>query len=98
MNRRLVFRPKALDEVESAAEWYDKRATDLGAEFLRAFDFVIASVQRNPDQYPAVHKELHRALFQRFPYSLIYRYDTDEIVIVACVHWRQQPRRWMNRR
>jgi plasmid stabilization system protein ParE len=98
VSRRLVFRPQASKEVRKAAEWYEKRGPGLSAEFLRAFDVVVGSVHRNPDQYPAVHKQLHRAVFRRFPYSLIYRYNADEVVVVACVHWRQHPQRWTNRR
>jgi len=98
VSRQLVFRPAALKEVHAAAEWYEQRGPGLSAEFLRAFDVAVASVERNPDQYPAVHRKMHRALLRRFPYSLIYTFSDDEIIVLACTHWRQRPSRWMNRR
>ncbi|MDP9348446.1 MAG: type II toxin-antitoxin system RelE/ParE family toxin [Gemmatimonadota bacterium] len=98
MSRRLVFRPQALQEVFEAAEWYEERSPGLSAEFLRTLDAAIASIRRNPQQNPAVHEDMHRALLRRFPYSLIYSFSDEETVILACTHWRQHPRRWRNRR
>ena len=97
MIRSLVFRPQAVKEIEEAAEWYEKRAPGLSAEFLRALDATVALVWRNPLQFPAVHKQLRRAMLRRFPYSLIFSISDDEIVVIACAHWRQDARRWRNR-
>jgi plasmid stabilization system protein ParE len=88
----------ALEEIRAAGEWYEQRGPGLTADFLRAVDAAVASVCRNPDQYPAVHKEMHRALLRRFPYSLIYTFSEEELIILACAHWRQRPSRWQNRR
>jgi plasmid stabilization system protein ParE len=96
VSSRLVFRPEAVDEIEQATELYESRAAGLGAEFLRALD--AASVLRSPDQFPPLDQRLRRVLLRRFPYSLIYSTAAEEIVVLACVHWRQHPRRWINRR
>ena len=98
MTTPVVLRPQALDEIAEAAEWYDERGSTLGAEFLRAVDALVASIQRNPSLYPVVDRDMHRALLRRFPYSLIFRASPEEIVILACVYWRQHPRRWRSRR
>jgi toxin ParE1/3/4 len=98
VSSRLVFRPEAVDEIEQATEWYESRAAGLGAEFLRALDAAAASVLRSPDQSPPLNHRLRRVLLRRFPYSLIYSTAADEIVVLACAHWRQHPRGWINRR
>jgi plasmid stabilization system protein ParE len=69
----------------------------LSAEFLRALDATVASVQRNPRQYPIIRNNLRRALLRRFPYSLIFTVSEDEVVVAGCAHWRQDPRRWYDR-
>ena len=97
MSRRLVYRSEAEQEIFAAAEWYEARGSGLAAEFLRAFDAATASVQRNPLQHPQVHPQMRRALLRRFPYSLIYSVSEEEIVVLACAHWRQSPRRWQRR-
>ena len=97
MIRRLVYRPEAEQEINAAAEWYEARSSGLAAEFLRAFDAAVATVERNPLQHAAVNPRMHRALLRRFPYSLIFTVSEEEIVILACAHWRQNPRRWQFR-
>lgn len=94
MTLRLVYRPKALEEVAQAAEWYEERRIGLSAEFLRALDAAVASVQNNPLHYPTIRSGMRRVLLRRFPYHLIFSVPDHEIVIVACVHWRQSPRLW----
>ena len=54
-------------------------------------------VVANPQQFPIVHRETHRALCRRFPYGLYYRIVDDQIVVVACMHARRDPRRWQSR-
>jgi len=98
VTHRLVYRPKALEEVAQAAQWYEERRIGLSAEFLRALDAAVASVQNGPPHYPVIRGGMRRALLRHFPYSLIFSVLQDEIVIFGCVHWRQSPRRWRNRR
>ena len=87
-----------MDEIAEPAEWYEARSAGLSADFLRAVDVAVASVLRAPEQYPRVHEDMHRALLRRFPYSLIYSFDDEELVVLACLHWRQNPERWRDRR
>jgi toxin ParE1/3/4 len=96
--RRLVFRPEAEAEIFAAAEWYEKRKLGLAAELLRALDAVIAAVERNPHQFPQVHGEKRRALLRRFPYGVIFSVSGEEIIVLACTHARQNPKRWQRRR
>lgn len=74
-----------------------RSASGLSAEFLRALDATLASVRRNPRQYPVIRNDLRRAPLRRFPYSLIYTASDEEIVVVGCAHWRQDPRPWYRR-
>jgi plasmid stabilization system protein ParE len=94
---RLVVRPEVEAELSEAAEWYEVRAPGLAAEFLRAVDARIASVLRNPSQYPLVHEQKRRALVRRFPFSLIYVASEHEVVVLACMHSRRHPNRWQQR-
>jgi plasmid stabilization system protein ParE len=90
---RLVFRPEAEEEIAASAEWYELRRAELAAEFLRALDAAVASVTRSPLRFPELHPGMRRCLLRRFPYSLIYSVSSEEIVIISCTHWRQNPRR-----
>ena len=97
MNRRLLFRPEAAEELAAAYDWYEARVEGLGNEFVRAVDACLASIERGPHVYPIVHKEVRRALLRRFPYGIFYIFNDIEIVILACFHVRRDPKIWKKR-
>jgi toxin ParE1/3/4 len=92
-----IVRPAAAADIEDAYGWYERQQIGLGDEFLAAANAVMKSVVANPLQFPIIHRQTHRALFHRFPYGLFYRIVEDQIVVVACMHARRDPRRWQSR-
>jgi len=97
MSSTVRFRPEAMAELFEAVDWYESRALGLGTEFLRSLDASLAAIQRHPLAYPIVFGRLRRAVLRRFPYSVIYDLSGDEILIVACIHGRRDPKRWQDR-
>lgn len=93
-----IVRPAASADVEDAYRWYEAQQTGLGEEFLAAADAVMKSVVANPLQFPVIHRQTRRALFHRYPYGIYYRIVSDQIIVVACMHGRRNPRRWQSRR
>ena len=98
MTRPILFRPEAETELMEAASWYEERGKGLGAEFLRSLDATISAIERNPLAYPIIFGTVRRAVLRRFPYVVIYRPQDDEILIIACMHGRRDPKRWQERR
>jgi len=97
MTARLVVRPAAEADIAAAAQWYEARASGLGAEFLRLVDVALAEVQRMPERFPVVHAQCRRALLRRFPYGIYFVPTAELISVVACMHARRDPRRWEER-
>lgn len=93
----LIFRPAAAADVEDAYRWYEHQRLGLGDEFLAAVSTVIESLVTYPERFPIVHRQTRRVSLRRFPYSLFYRIIEDQIVVVACMHGRRNPRRWQSR-
>ena len=98
MTPRLVFRPEAEAELLDARNWYEAERVGLGAVFAAAVETTIAEVLQNPLAYPRVRGDNRRALVRRFPYALYFRPTADEIVVLAVMHGRRNPRRWRSRR
>jgi plasmid stabilization system protein ParE len=45
-----------------------------------------------------VNAGIRRSLIRRFPYSLLYRVDADEIVVLAVMHQKRHPAYWLSRK
>ena len=93
----IVVRPIAEEEISEAFRWYEDKAEGLGSEFMRALDASLSAIQRYPASYAVVHKQMRRALLRRFPYSVIYLYENDKIIVLACFHASRDPKQWKKR-
>lgn len=80
-----------------AARYYEDQATDLGREFLQKLDSAFADLAANPERWPVVGHEIRRRLISRFPYAVLYRLESAEVVVVAIAHLRRRPDYGMER-
>lgn len=87
----------AIEEALAAAGYYEGRSEGLAREFLVAWKEAESRVSNAPTQYPSIYKNFRRCLFQRFPYSLIYRDSENRIEIVAVMHQHREPGYWRSR-
>ncbi len=98
MSYRIEFLGIAEEELDDALEWYAAQKADLSAEFVLALDVILKHISDNPRLFPVVHDEMRRALFQRFPYAVVYEIHEPEVVLVlAITHQKQDPKRWLDR-
>jgi toxin ParE1/3/4 len=71
MKKPLIVRCEAEADLSAAYQWYEQQVRGLGAEFLLCVDAVMASIERNPQLYPVVHRGvIRRSLTRRFPYGV----------------------------
>jgi len=97
MSSHFVVRPEAEDDLASAFRWYESKSWGLGTEFLRAVDVCFTNVRRAPESYQELEPGVRRARLRRFPYSVYYVSDDRGITVLACLHWRRNPKEWMRR-
>ena len=97
MIRRIIIRPEADADIEEAYRWYEKQRDGLGADFLLCVEDGLARIQRDPEMYPVVHKNVHRTLIRRFPYGIFYLIENNVIVVLSVFHGRRDPKRWRSR-
>ena len=91
------IRPEAETEMADAFDWYEKRVTGLGSEFLFAADATFQGIIRSPHQYPAVYKSVRRALLRRFPHEVFFISEDIRVVVIAVFHARRNPKHWQER-
>ncbi len=97
MKRKLIIRPEAEKDLQEAYSWYEKQSKDLGADFILCVDAALALIQRSPELYVQVYKNIRRALTHRFPYTIFYTVGVDTIIVLAVLHVKRNPEHWQKR-
>lgn len=50
-----------------------------------------------PESSAPVFEDIRRAVVQRFPYSVFYRIEAAQIVVIAVFHTKRDPKNWQER-
>jgi plasmid stabilization system protein ParE len=95
---RLIYHPDAEAELIEAAQFYERRVSTLGAEFLDAVDQAVRTIIDAPERWRIIDADVRRYLMLRFPYAIYYRVTADYIRILAFKHHRRHPDYWRYRR
>lgn len=93
----VIFRPAAEADLQEAYKWYEERERDLGTEFLRCIDSCIQMICRHPEMSPSVHEQARQGVIRRFPYSVLYFSDGDDIIVISVFHAARDPKVWKRR-
>jgi plasmid stabilization system protein ParE len=91
---KLIVKPFAEADAAKTAAWYNHKREGLGNEFLLALDAKINAIQRNPNHFQLVYKNIRRALTNRFPYGIFFIVEIDTIYILAILHTSRNPKIW----
>jgi plasmid stabilization system protein ParE len=98
MKKPLIVRAEAEADLAEAFQWYEQQVRGLGDQFLLSVDALMASIERNPQLYPVVHKGvIRRALTRRFPYGVFFVEGARSVSVIAVAHVKRNPRFWKNR-
>jgi hypothetical protein len=99
-DRRLQLLRQAEAELNKAADEYDeaKPGTGLGDRFVSEVNRAIESILGAPRRWPLIDARHHRVLVHRFPFSIVYRFNDTDIVMVAIAYHGRRPGYWSRRR
>ncbi len=97
MTPEFVVQPEAEADISEAFRWYEDKDDGLGSDFLRMLEACFAVIERYPQSYPVVRKQIRRAVLRRFPYSVFYFADDAKIVVIACIQASRSPKIWRRR-
>ncbi|HEX8273532.1 MAG TPA: type II toxin-antitoxin system RelE/ParE family toxin [Longimicrobiaceae bacterium] len=92
------FLRQARAEMTEAAERYEGERTGLGGEFLDEVHRVVDAARLHPESGTPLIRGTRRLLLRRFPYSLVFRDEPENILIVAVAHHRRRSGYWLRRK
>jgi plasmid stabilization system protein ParE len=93
----LGFHPAAIDEAETATEWYLQRSKRAAVAFLHEVERVFERIADAPEQFPMFDFGTQRAFLHRFPYVIVFRETVAGVEIIAIAHGRRRPGYWQGR-
>ncbi len=95
MNIRLLEPARA--ELDEAIAWYAEQAPGLGDAFLIEALKTIKLIEQFPTAWHPLTSQIRRCRLKRFPYSVVYTMDGDEILVLAMAHQHRKPSYWRSR-
>ena len=84
----------AANELAQATETYENASVGLGQDFLDEFDAALEYICMMPDAWHMIDNDFRRYHMHRFPYSIIYRKDGDDIIVTSIFHQHRKPNSW----
>ena len=91
------FHDAAEAELDEAVAYYDGQAPGLGDRFLAEVRAGTRSIERYPEIAPVLDQGVRGKGLHRFPYTLMYVVETEELFIVAVAHQSKRPAYWADR-
>lgn len=88
------FTERASIEAYQAREDYESKSTGLGLQFAKRIEEATDRISRFPFGFPEVHKGIRRSVLKQFPFLLFYRTEPNRVVVLACLHERQDSASW----
>ena len=96
----LRFHRLATAEIDHEVDYYESRESGLGTALEDEIEAVIAMILQFPEAAPQWKNRPDRrvVVLDRFPFTMPYQINHDEIVILALAHMSRRPGYWSRRR
>jgi toxin ParE1/3/4 len=94
MNHVLIIQSPAEQDMKDAFDWYEKKAADLGDEFLLHCEEAFARIAMFPMLGAELEPNVRKLNIHKFPYSIYYRIGTRVIDVFGVLHNSRDPELW----
>jgi plasmid stabilization system protein ParE len=91
------FLPAAEADYKQALAWYRERSARAAAGFEAALDVALNRIAEAPEQWELCDDRHHLYILRRYPYSVIYRIEGDDVLVVAVAHSSRDESYWHRR-
>ncbi len=85
------YTDRSKDDLEMAFHWYEMQRRGLGFEFLDCVEVALENILDFPEIHQIAYSHFRRCVIRRFPFSIFYTIEEDEIVIHSVFDNRQDP-------
>lgn len=97
MKKPVRLLPEARVEFNEATDWYERRRAGLGVKFVARVREVLGRMAADPQRHATVYLDVRKALVPKFPYVVLYRDETHEVLVISVFHTSRDPSIWKSR-
>ena len=90
---RLRYTDRSANDLELAFSWYERQRRGLGFDFLDCVESALKSIIEHPEMYQVRYANFRSCVIRRFPFSIFYTIESDEIVVHSVFDSRQNPKK-----
>ncbi|MGB4585233.1 MAG: type II toxin-antitoxin system RelE/ParE family toxin [Rhodoferax sp.] len=98
MSKPLRFHGEALEELTAGAVYYEAKSSGLGARFASEVEAATHIAAEFPEMGAPFKHGTRRVFPKKFPFSVVYRIQADEIVVLAVAPDVRKPGYWRERK
>jgi len=91
MEYKVLIRPEAEKDLDTAFLWYEDKRRGLGHDFILRVDAGLHFIARNPLACAPRYKGTRNSVIKRFPYKIIYLVVENLIIVLGIIHSRRNP-------
>jgi len=96
-----MSKPRVISAAEwdftEALRWCAERSQRAAEGFDAEFDKALETIRANPNRFPRCDERHRFYLLDRYPYQVIYREESGEVVVIAVAHAKRSPQYWAGR-
>lgn len=90
---KLRYTDRSKDDVELAFAWYERQRRGLGFEFLDCVEAALQNIIDYPEMYQIRYSCFRGCPIRRFPFSIFYTIEHNEILVHSVFDNRQDPKK-----
>jgi len=92
------FLDGANEDAQEIHEWYLEQSPVAADGFQAALKNSLQKIIDAPNRWPHCDRRHQHLLLDGFPVSIVYRMESDEVVVAAVAHAKRKPGYWSRRR
>ena len=98
MSKPVRFHSEALEEFTAEAVYYESKSAGLGERFASEVEAAIRIAAEFPEMGAPFKYGTRRVFPKKFPFSVVYRIQAEEIIVLAVAPDARKPGYWRDRK
>lgn len=91
------YLPGARRDFDESFDCYAERSALAAERFANAVDATLTRIAARPEQFAQLDRLHRECTVKRFPFRIVYRVESNRLLVVAVAHAKRRPDYWRHR-